>query len=371
MPTKKKTVKGTGLPGGGEVGAGTDLALVETKEEHRGEYAMIRQMGGLPAESWPDSRILAVRQLHGGSAQNTAQLAVFLGIAHKHGLDPALNEIQLIQTNKGPKAYAGRDGFLKSASAQPHMYGGISSGVVYPQDDFHVEVVGNDIQVHHKWSPTERKGRPHGAYCIVWDAQGHPTYVYRETLKCQNMKSFYWKDESVDDAIQNRAIAGCLRRVVPLGGILIHGEEPLGSLNAMEKAVAGGTKRRLQDIKAKLGLEAEEVSVDADGNPDPEDIDQLLDEYAEKYGVTPDAFIAWARACGSVPDDLEVWTTDHKTFALHAMADTEGMEFQKELAASLAAGQPDSLEILTDIANCSSREELDKLVEALWDRRKA
>jgi len=366
---KTKEIKGTGLPADVEVGS-TAVELVTTKEEHRGEYAMIRQMGNLPAELWPDARILAVKQMYAGEARNTAQLALFLSIAEKHQLDPALSEIWLIQTNRGPKAYAGRDGFLKSASRQPNMYSGIQSGVVYEQDEFWIEVTGDAVTVHHKWSPAKRKGRPHGAYCVVFDGAGHPTYVYRETLKCQQMKSFYWKDDSVDDAIHNRAIAAGLRRVVPLGGLLIQGEAPIGGTDAKEAAVAGGTKRRLSDIKARLGLAAEEIRVDEDGQPDPQEIDKLLDEYSTKYAVTPAAFLAWAEACGTVPNDLEEWTTDHKTVALQAMADTDGMEFQRELANSLSEGHDDRLELLTAIANTKDREALDEIVEALWDRRK-
>lgn len=357
-----------------EVGS-TELALVETKEEHRGEYALIRQMGSLPEEQWPDARILAVRQLYGSNAKNSAQLALFLSIAAKHQLAPELNEIQLIQTNRGPKAYAGRDGFLKAASRQPHMYGGIQSGVVYEQDEFHVEVrydakdpTRQLFLVFHTWTPKERQGRPHGAYAVVYDAKGRPTYVYRETKKCENLRSDYWKDDRVDDAIHNRAIGAALRRVVPLGGLLIHGEEPIGDLTAKERAVAGGTRRKLKDIRVRLGLDAEEVGVNEEGEPDPEDIDNLLDDYAQRYRITPQAFVAWAKACGTVPDDLEEWTTEHKTFALQVMADTEGLEFQKELATSLAEGRKDSLELLTDIANAKGREELDTIVEALYDR---
>jgi len=350
------------------------LEVVEPKEEHTGEFALVRQMGNLPAELWPDARILAIRQLYGKEAKNLAQLGVFLSIADKHGLDPALSEIWLIQTNKGPKAYAGRDGFLKSASRQPHMYGGIQSGVVYEQDEFWVEVTGEGARVHHKFAPTKRQGRPHGAYAIVYDKQSRPTYVYRETKKCEQMKSFYWTEKSVDDAIHNRAVAAALRRVVPLGGLMIEGEVPLGfDEDDVAEAVGKTSHQKLKDMRVKLGIDAApdpEIEV-VEGVPVEEELDELMEQKAERFNIPPAAIVAWAEASGAVSSDIEEWGTDEKTVLLQSIIASDGMEVIKEYAKKLVEPLPDMeerLELLTVIANTERRKVLDGMIERMLER---
>jgi len=377
--SEKKTVGGTNLREP-DVAAGTGKALVETAPEHRKEYEMIRQMGDLDLEHWPDARILAVRQMFAEHARNTVELAMFMHVAHRHNLDPALNEIQLIPTKKGPKAYSGRDGFLKSASFHPEMYGGIQSGVVYAEDDFHVEVNGTDVRVHHVWSPLTRKGKPHGAFAIVYDAAGHPTYVYRERAKCENLKSSYWT-EHPDDAIHNRAVAGALRRVVPLGGLFIFGEQPVDSgatPQASERLHKSATER-LRDISVKLGVAHQEeklepeLSVRQDGSPyDEGEIDELLEDALKQFRVPLQALAAWTRRSSAVPRNPAEWTIDHKTVALQELHASEGMDFLREWAQEMAemtiSDVPTRLDLSTEILNCHEREKLDKIVERLQER---
>lgn len=364
------------------------MAIVKTDPKHAGEYELIRQQGNLSAEEWPDARILAVRQMYGSEAKNSAQLAVFLGIASKHHLDPALNEIWLIQTSKGPKTYSGRDGFLRSASYHPEMFGGVQSGVVYASDDFRVRIYRDAEDpsrqiavVEHEFDPRERTGKPHGAYAIAWDGHGHPTYVYREYEKCKQSRSTYWT-EHPDDAIQNRALAGALRRVVPLGGVLIEGEEPVGSTAQIEKQVASGTRAKLRELRATIiGPEEEdgpdvEVEVDADGQPSMEELHELLDRLASKHDVPPEALLAWAKAAGSFPDDPEDWNEDHLTLACQELEASDGLDMIRELANHLAEqvnpgawnDMDERLELLEEVANCQDREKLDELVASLRER---
>lgn len=376
MSNDKKVIGGPGVSST-EGGAGTELVV--TEEGHRKEYDLIRQQGNLPADEWSDARILAVRSMHASAARNSAELATFLSIAHRHGLDPALNEIQLIPVKGGPKPYAGRDGFLKAASRQPQMYGGISSGVVYPTDDFRVVMRGDDVQVYHEFDPRERTGYPHGAYCVVWDAHGHPTYVYRVFDRCKNMKTPYWSVH-YDDAIQNRAVAAGLRRVVPLGGLFIFGEEPIGSTAEIEQQVGKQTRSRLREISAELGLEDgdddsdPDIPVGPDGRPEEDAVDDLLEEWATKYEVSPQAFKAYAEASGAFPDQLSEWTVDHKVIALQEMRASEGMDFDRELAKKLAERLPDQedrFELLTEIMNLEDRATLKELIASLYDRLEA
>lgn len=349
------------------------LDVVQPEEEHVGEYALVRQMGNLQVDAWPDARILAIRQLFGSAAKNLAQLGVFMSIAANHGLDPALGEIWLIQTNKGPKAYSGRDGFLKSASRQPNMYSGIQSGVVYESDDFHIEVRGTEAIVHHKFNPVTRTGRPHGAYCIAYDGAGRPTYVYRVTAKCQQMKSFYWKDDTVDDAIHNRAIAAGLRRVVPLGGMMIAGEEPIGfDAERISDQVGKSTRQKLHDVSVELGIRDADPEVKVvEGKPVEEDIDAILAEKVAHFNIPLAAFVAWARECGSIPDEVDDWTVEHKTMALQAIVASDGLDMVKEWAKALVDKEPDlaeRMELLTAIANTEERKVLDNLIERMLER---
>lgn len=366
------------------------MAVVKTDPKHAGEYELIRQQGNLPADEWPDARILAIRQMYGAEARNSAQLAVFMGIAHAHRLDPALNEVWLIQTKQGPKTYAGRDGFLRSASMHPEMFSGIQSGVVYASDDFRIRFLPDAEDpsrqralVEHDFDPRERSGQPHGAYAIAWDGEGHPTYVYRDFDKCKNMKSTYWSQNG-DDAIQNRAIAAALRRVVPLGGLLIRGEDPVGDTDAVEREVAKGTRSRLRELRATvlgdIGEEGDEpdyeVEVDAYGEPSMEDMVGALEELTARYQVSPEALAAWARTSGAFPDSTDEWDIDHLTLACQEVQASRGIDMVRALATELCeavnpggwTSMDQRLELLEEIANTHDRGRLDELVESLQER---
>lgn len=362
-----------------------DLPRPDKWDEGESEYALVRRAGNLPAREWPDERINAVQRMYGQNATSLAELAQFLHVAQRHNLDPALNQIYLIQTKRGPKVYAGRDGYVEAA-ARYDGYRGHQSGVVYTQDRFTIRVKGKEVEIHHEFAPNQDRGKIHGAYCVAYGEGDRPTVVYREFDKCKNMSSDSWKYHP-DDMIENRAIAAALRRQVPLGGLLIEGEQDIGDEGFLEDRIGQTTEQKLDDLEAELGVkdgseeeipeaEWEEVPQEpapAPEQPDVQELSDLFDEKCRANGVTPKAVRAWALHSGAIPDDRGEWGPDHYLVAIQAMKQTDGIEFLAEYARFLMGrdddiGMTERLELEETLGSSPSKKTVMDMIARLQER---
>lgn len=366
-----------------------NLSRPEKWDETENEYALVRRAGDLPAERWPDERINAVQRMYGDKATSLAELATFLHVAQRHRLDPALNEIYLIQTKQGPKVYAGRDGYIQAASRY-EGYNGHQSGVVYTDDRFTVRIHGEDVEIQHEFAPNQDRGKIHGAYCVAYGKGNKPTFVYREFEKCKNMSSNAWKFHP-DDMIENRAIAAALRRQVPLGGLLIEGEH-VDDETHLEDRIGKTTDQNLDDLEAELGIRDEEEVDDDDvqeaevvqeepNEPQgrrvqAEDVGALREkfgEFCDRYDIEPAMVRAWALHSDAIPDDPDEWTADDLLVALQAMRASEGKDFLAEYARYLIGrdddiGMKDRMEFEADLGAQPNRRELRQIVKRLKER---
>lgn len=123
------------------------------------------------------------------------ELAMFMHIAKKTGLNPFLKEIWFYKDNKGNTIMmTGRDGFLTIAQKSGE-FEGIQSAAIYEGDEFLVDYSNpSDIKINHKTNPFKKEaGKIVGAWArskrkgcidtveIVSDKDYHKSYAKFES----------------------------------------------------------------------------------------------------------------------------------------------------------------------------------------------
>ena len=377
-------------------------------------YGAIRQGAQLDAHAWPDERIAAVMRYAGAELKKVSDAMVFFGIAAQYDLNPMTGEIFAFPTGGKIRVFAGRDGFLKAAHRNPRFQA-IQSGVVFQGDEFRIvhtwdpETKKPSVHVEHTQSfdglgstPENDKRKIVGAYAIVW-VEGYPTVVAREWGYYRHLwsrsfsKAPVWHQDPAG-MIQNRVIAACCRRAVPLANLWIQGEEGDFDLtDQMEKELGSTTRSQISALKAEMGLapdpdhepvEDQVATIVPDSEepnvvPDPgqreedekEEQRQLLDLALKQYKIPRSAVQAWARFHASVPDDLEAWSLNDLTLCVMTLRQGEGKQFLVDLARSMIVDDDtlpfdEKIKWEADVGRMGvTKRELYALIERLRERR--
>lgn len=235
---------------------------MSTNESKQGsEYALtVRKAAGLTAEDWPDERIGAVARTVAPAEASSAEIAMFLTVAHRYQLDPFLKQIWLAKDKGKLIILTGRDSFIAVAERDPG-YQGFDSGIVYSKDAFRVVRDGGDITVHHEIVGFDR-GEIIGAFCVAYHESRRPVLVLREWKDYKHLQGKdNWKNYG-PDMVETRCITAALRRQYTISGIYSEAEFVDGELLPDAERMAGATKSRMEGLRATLeAAETQEVVV--------------------------------------------------------------------------------------------------------------
>lgn len=223
-------------------------------------YAMIVRAGAnLPAEDWPDERVVAITKYLPEKFQNApAQAIAFLTLARKYELDPFSGELFAIQDDRGQmKLIVPRDGLIKIAKRDPKVLGH-SAAIVYEGDKFSWANVDGRIEIRHESENVFGSERPPlGAYCVVYMAGDEPDQIVVRRMSdyghLLNSKKFNWKMYP-QDMILARVISAAYRLKVSLGGIYTEADFDLTEdpHNIPAAQAQDRTAEKLEAMKADL-----------------------------------------------------------------------------------------------------------------------
>lgn len=203
------------------------------------------------------------------------ELALFLTVAHKYGLDPFAKEIWCIKRQKkdskgqyvdDPNTPAvittSRDGYLKVAMNDPE-YDGIKSFTVREGDEFQIDTETD--KVSHKFGA--KRGKILGAWATCYHKQRRPVIVFVDFAEYNAGTNTWNKYPSA--MIQKVAEATALKRQFTISGLVTQ-EEMESSLpeaiditphqNALPDR-SEVDKQRLVEEKRKASYELAEVQV--------------------------------------------------------------------------------------------------------------
>jgi hypothetical protein len=344
-------------------------------------YEVVRQASGLSVAELPDARLHAVFRFAGAQLDNPYDLAIFLAVAHRHGLDPLMGEVFAFKAKGRAVVYAGRDGFLKAATRSPD-YNGHEMGLVFEKDDFRVVKRGADVQVHHDINAFDR-GELVGGYCIAYGRDKKPVIVMRRFADYEYLWGSTRKENWQRDPhgmFENRLLRAALCRVVSLSDLHIEGAvEDFDTTNQKEHDVGKSTAQKLQEVRVKLGLEQPDEIEDAEVeviNESPADLEALREKVRAAFrerNIPSGAVIAWAVQNASVPDSPPEWDANHLTYALGILHEDGGREFLVEYGRDLLArddtlGFDARLGIEEDLLNETDLGAIRKIVDRLAER---
>jgi phage recombination protein Bet len=181
------------------------------------------------APEWSDEQKNLIKRTVAEGATD-AELAMFLHVAKKAGLDPLQKQIwfvkrkQNVGTRENPKweervtIQAGVDGLQARALRQPDCEG-IQAAAVYDKDDFVFDMKTGEV-VRHVGNPFAARGAIVGAWSIVKRAGKMPFVALVRYAEYVDERSFLWKNKPAV-MIEKVARSTALRRAYPedFGGI--------------------------------------------------------------------------------------------------------------------------------------------------------
>lgn len=176
-----------------------------------------------------------------------AELAMFLHIASKAGLDPLQKQIHFTKRQGRVTVIAGIDGLQARAAREPD-YEGILSGVVCAKDDFEFDASQGKV-VRHKFNAFADRGAVQGAWATVQRKGKLPfTAVVRFEEFCQKNSPTWHQMPHV--MIQKVAKSTALRLAYPeqFGGIYEKAE--------MDQAGPADAEKEVNTAPRAKGLEA-------------------------------------------------------------------------------------------------------------------
>ncbi|KKM61991.1 hypothetical protein LCGC14_1526150 [marine sediment metagenome] len=234
-----------------EQGTGTDL--MERPDVKPGSveyYDAVREAALLPAHDYPDGHIRTIMKMSVPKKASFADACGYLSICRQYGLNPILGQVFLIITDDGPKVVTGRDTYITVAERRP-TFKGIVTGIVLEGESCVIRRDPDDpykVYVDHDQGFT---GEVIGWYCIVFDSE-RPPLIFRRMLNdyAYLFGKRNWKQDKKGMG-ENRCIAGALKRMYSLAGLLMEGEE-------MDIGAAGGGDPT--GVGAKAQTEAEKLA---------------------------------------------------------------------------------------------------------------
>lgn len=269
----------------------------------------IREGASLPEESWPFERIKAVVDTVAPDNASRGEVIQFLSLAHRYQLDPFAGEIWLAKTSQGIKPVTGRDSFIKIAERDYPSYEGYDSGVVYENDEFHIERTGDDVEVYHKIPGLQDRGALLGGYAVVYDCDKRPAVVVRRWEDYKHLHGKHnWKNYG-PDMMETRCIVTAHRQQYSISGLYAPTEfADDGATVARHRTEA--TKEELREDLAQLEdgeepIEAESEVVEEEEGGEPEIETTTEPGYEAPCGETFDSSQGLGGHIGSCDDCRE------------------------------------------------------------------
>jgi hypothetical protein len=316
----------------------------EIQDGTKKAYAIVRHVSGLPAETLPDEKIHAIWKYAGTEVRDAYELAVFLSVATRHGLDPMAGEVFAFPAEGKIRVWAGRDGFVKAANNNPH-YQGHAMALVHANDRFRAIIGAQDVEIQHEINGFDEndRGGVIGGWFVGYTKGRRPVFITRKLADYaylfNNTKKVNWQRDRIG-MFENRILRAGLVRCVPLGDLHIQGEmEDFDTQPHREGSVGRSTKRRLEELRANLvGLGADEPSEEQQKRgPSLDELRLAFDQARQAAGIPNEAILAWCLDHASIPRDPREWNEEHLIFATGALADAGGREIWTEYAYWLAS----------------------------------
>ena len=215
------------------------------------------------------------------------ELAMFLHVANKSGLDPLQKQIWFVKRGGRVTIQAGVDGLQARANREP-SYRGQQVGVVCEKDVFKFDGKTGTVESH-SYNPFEDRGRVLGAYCVVHVEGKMPFSAMARFSEFFDGNSPLWKNKP-HVMIEKVARSTALRRAFPeqFGGIYDPAE--MGAQAATELPPAGMKYTPVESVDA---VPVPPSAPDAK----PNDLRTLL----ELSGIHDDKFVSYLVAKSRIP----------------------------------------------------------------------
>lgn len=167
-------------------------------------------------------------------AKNTTndELAMFLHISKKAGLDPFLKEIWCYKDSKNNTIiFAGRDGFKRVAESSG-FFGGLKSGAVHENDEFSIDLYTGEVS--HKIIAPAARGNLVGAWAVARRTDRREPAVEYVEATTYNKGYSTWKSHP-DEMLRKVAEVHVLKTLFIINGV--YSEEERASI--IEQSQAG------------------------------------------------------------------------------------------------------------------------------------
>ena len=170
-----------------------------------------------PAVEWSEDQRALIKRTVAPDATND-ELAMFLHVAKKAGLDPLQKQIWFVKRSGRVTVQAGVDGLQARALRMPDCEG-IASAVVYEKEDFTFDKAKGEV-VKHQSNPFGAQGALVGAWGIVHRKGKAPFVALIRYAEYADSNSPLWKNKPAV-MLEKVARSTALRRAYPedFGGI--------------------------------------------------------------------------------------------------------------------------------------------------------
>lgn len=254
----------------------------------------------IPLAAFTDSQRVLIKRTVATDATDD-ELAMFLHVAAKSGLDPLQKQIWFVKRSGRVTIQAGIDGLQARAAREPD-YEGMTYGVVCAKDDFQFDATTGAV-TKHTYNPFAERGVTMGAWCIVRRKGMLPfTAMVRFSEYVQGSSPLWQSKPAV--MIEKVARSTALRRAYP---------EALGGIYAPEEM---GDKAHFPDEKPVAAQPIPSRATEAkrlEAAPAPTTVD-----VPRKAPPNPKAIALWSRLVTDCNEDkkiaLEKFDEASKTF---------------------------------------------------------
>ena len=247
----------------------------------------IRQAARLSEKDWPNERLDALARTIMPEGAKPADIAMFLGVSDRYGLDPILGEIWLVWDEKKKKFFVmtGRDAYLSIADRHPD-YEGFDNGVVYENDGFEIVRDGSEITIRHIIG--KDRGKRLRGYCVCYRKGRRPILIVRDWIQYASLHGKKNWRNNPDDMLETRVITQAHRLQFRIPGIYVQGEvdaaEPVTTDKARTPNGAEATKTRMDELRQQVRKQdgVEESTPEQESTEGPPTVERI--DFAEKMG---------------------------------------------------------------------------------------
>jgi phage recombination protein Bet len=243
-----------------------------------------------PAPEWSEDQRALIKRTVAPDATND-ELAMFLHVAAKAGLDPLQKQVWFVKRSGRVTIQAGVDGLQARALRMPDC-DGIASAVVYEKEDFIFDKAKGEV-VKHQSNPFGAQGALVGAWGIVHRRGKAPFVALIRFAEYADSNSPLWKNKPAV-MLEKVARSTALRRAYPedFGGIYDPAEMGREASPEAMKAIEG----EVVEVKPEPRPEPALPAADKIAAPKPEAAKVVEAPPAKKSGAPPH-YVAklWAR----------------------------------------------------------------------------